>query len=248
MRVAIKSIEVNDFVEIDHQVNQLMWMNDELKKFCSARVDVGHPMKYWEWGRLMLAIKETFHIKTHANLSVLDIGAAYSLIGPMLGYLGATVHEAEPDGDCINERVKLNDFMISRESFGAKPITTHAVGYRSLWDTLKRQFDVVCSISVMEHVDLAAEQEAWAEMAQLVLPGGLLAVTADLMPRPGKGFVADDVRWTNYTMEDVKVRVDKLKALGFHPIGAEDYLYHGNHVADYSFASIFMQKEGCTYK
>lgn len=241
MKTAIKSIEPHDFNDIEAHCVRLHWMQEELSKYCVARVDVGHPMKYWEWGRLMEAINEIYG--NASGLSVVDIGSAYSLLGPMLAYIGANVHECEPDGDCIAHRVIVNDFLISREGYGAKPITTYPVGYRSLHQALKRQFDVVCSISVMEHVDLSAEQEAWVEMAQLVVPGGLLCVTMDLMPRPGKGFVADDVRWTNYTMEDVKNRVEKLKALGFYAIGNEDYAYHGNYVADYSFASIIMRKE-----
>ena len=49
--------------------------------------------------------------------------------------------------------------------------------------TLDGPFDMVVSISVLEHLDDAVQQAFAAHAARLCKPGGLLVVTADLMER-----------------------------------------------------------------
>ena len=242
MKVGIKSIELEDFKEVAFEMGQLGWLTKEFRKQVPlARIDapdtLGHPMKLWEWARALLAIRE-IHGK-NLDISILDIGAAYSLLGPALAYLGYDVVEVEPDVECGYERSKLNDFL---SPFNGRPIRWMRGGYGGLQDVTRQHFDVVMSISTIEHIDLWLEKTAWKEMFDLLKPGGLLVVTADLMPEPRKGYMYDDCRWTNYDMNMIKDRVDELKGYGLKPLGEEDYRFHGVFVHDYSFASIHMVK------
>lgn len=246
MKTGVKSIELSDYDEIKDEVDYLMWLQAELKRYCSARVDVGHTHKIWEWGRALFAMVETQDCKKddYSGLLTLDIGAAYSLLGPALAYRGAAIVEAEPDGGCYPDRLKVNEFLRSR---GKPEIAWVQAGYGSLHRaytvSASRMFNAVFSISTIEHVEPRLEEMAWDEMTHFTEPEGLIVTTMDLMPRPGKGFVADDVRWTNYVMSDVKARVDKLKECGCVVLGDEDYKYHGSFVNDYSFAGIHVVKE-----
>lgn len=247
MKVAVKSIQTEDYAEVTGELEQLTWLVTEGRhQYPTARIDacdtLGHPYKMWEWARTMKALNDVFangSTTVRNNLRVLDIGAAFSPLGPALAYLGDKVTEAEPDASCGIEREKVNVFF---NRFNRNPINWVQAGYGTLAERCPGPWDVVLSISVIEHVDLWLETFAWKEMADLVRPGGLLVVTMDCMPEARKGFMYDDVRWTNYDMNIVRERVNELKSYGFKPIGAEDYTYHGNHVNDYSFAFMALVK------
>jgi len=253
MKTGIKSIELDDYNEIQDEVGQLEWLMNEFRvQTPNARIDapdtLSHRHKMWEWGRALKAIKEIYG--DNKNLRILDIGAAYSLLGPALAYLGYPVTEVEPDAGCGKEREKINPFL---SKFNGQPIYWKQAGYGTLLENCARvpgygdlnvfEYDVVMSISTIEHIDLWLEKAAWKEMADLTKPGGLLIVTTDLMPKAKKGYMFDDCRWTNYSMEMIEARVKELRSYGFKPLGKEDYQYHGTFVHDYSFASIHMVKD-----
>lgn len=249
MKVAVKTIQTEDYAEVTDEFEQLTWLVAEGRyKYPSARIDacdtLGHRHKMWEWARTMKAINEVFGPgrivrRSSDALRILDIGAAFSPLGPALAYLGDKVTEAEPDASCGGERAKVNQFLYD---FNHNPINWIQAGYGTLAERCPGPWDVVLSISVIEHVDLWLEKTAWKEMADLVRPGGLLVVTMDCMPQARKGYQYDDVRWTNYDMKLVRDRVTELKSYGLKPLGAEDYTYHGNFVNDYSFAFLAMTK------
>ncbi len=242
IKTGVKSIEPSDFAEVQEEVEQLNWVTRELRsRVPSARMDacdtIGHPMKMWEWARALHIIKQ---LSVKDELDILSIGAAYDLLSPALCYINDLydVTECEPDFDCKIERGKLNSFLAP---FNLNPIEWLPNGYGTLHE-LKRKFDVVLSISVIEHVHPDLEKTAWKEMCDLLTPAGVLIVTTDCMPKAQKGYVADDARWTNYSMGTIEDRVNEMKSYGMRPIGSEDYTWHGAHVNDYSFAFIAMEK------
>lgn len=246
MKTAIKTIELTDYDEIKVALEQMRWLDNEFKtQVPTCRIDTpttnpdSHKHKFWEWARTTHAIREVFGPRI--GLRILDIGSAFSLLGPALAYLGHHVIEAEPDGGMVQERGKLQDLI---HRVGDGKLQTFQCGYGSLVGQVgvSEQFDVVCSISTIEHVETQAEGPAWAEMVDLVKKNGLLHVTLDCMPEARKGFKNDQVRATNFDMEMVRERVEALKTMGMVPIGPEDYTFHGPFVYDYTFASILMKK------
>lgn len=248
MKTGIKTLEPTDYNEVAFEMNQLEWLTKEFRaQTPKARIDapdtIGHPHKMWEWARALYAIRNIY--RERKDVSIIDVGAAFSLLGPALGYLGYDLVEAEVDGPCGVEREKINEFLRRSPGFEGKPINWIQAGFGSLHERCKAKglYDVVMSISTIEHVSLDLEVLAWKEMADLTKPGGLLIVTMDCVPVSKKGYMYDDVRWTNYDMKMVKARVDELKSYGFSTLGNEDYEYHGNYINDYSFASIHMVKQ-----
>jgi hypothetical protein len=207
-------------------------------------------MRMWEWGRVLFLLKEIFGypfkqplaISEGSRISILDIGTAVSLIGPALAYLGLDVYETDVDLGWQKERLKLKTFLDTFKPAGIFSWTQ--AGFGTLHERCgKRQYEVVMSISTIEHVETSLEKAAWKEMADLVKPGGLLIVTMDCFEFAKKGYKYDDVRFTNYSMDTVKDRVTELKSYGFFPIGKEDYKWHGVFVDDGSFACINMRKK-----
>jgi len=254
MKTGIKSIELSDFEEIRFEQGQLGFILREFRKFVpEARIDatdtIGHPMRTWEWGRVLLNIKEMFGypFSQDPRVSVLDIGTAVSLIGPALAYLGCNVQENDVDGGWKRERLALNRLLEKVPSAGEFRWTQAGFGTlrercSNPWGVTTGQYDVVMSISTIEHVETSLELGAWREMFDLLKPGGLMIVTMDCFPEAKKGYIYDAVRYTNYDMKLVKKRVDELKSYGMIPVGEEDYRWHGVHVDDGSFASVHMRK------
>lgn len=259
LKTGIKSIQLDDYAEVLTELEQLKWFDTEFKKLCpTARIDTPttnkdcNENKWWEWSRALHLIKGE-----GTGLRILDIGAACSLLGPMLAYLDYEVTEAEIDAAWKTEREKINRLIVKN------PIKWIQSGYGTLEERCRIPiimkprslglstdgpkfilYDAVLSISTIEHVPPNVERTAWKEMVDLVKPGGLLIITADVMPQAKKGYQNDHVRWTNYSMDIIKQRVDYMKEkLGMSPIGEEDYNYHGSFVYDYSFAMIAMRKK-----
>lgn len=256
MEVGVKSIEVSDFEEIHEEVDQLNWICKELRQSIpGVRIDstdtIGHPMRMWEWGRVLKLLKEYFGYPFHQyhlpNIKVLDLGSAVSLIGPALSYLGCDVVETDSDPGWIEPRTMIKRYFKSQPVPHAGTFNWINVGFGGLRDQVPvytglSKFDVVMSISTIEHVETSLEKQAWKEMFDMLKPGGLMIVTMDCFVKAVKGYIYDDVRYTNYDMELVRQRVDELKSYGMEVIGREDYTWHGVHVDDGSFAWISTRK------
>lgn len=245
MKTGIKSIELSDFAEIHGEVTQLNWITAELRHQCpGVRIDstdtIGHPMRMWEWGRNLLNVKEVFGYPFALHkISVLDVGTAVSLIGPALAYLGCDVQEVDVDISFQPERLKIKKFFDASDFPGS--FDWKQMGFGRLHE-LDKKYDVVMSISTIEHVETSLEKKAWKEMYDRLKPGGLMLVTMDLFEEAGKPQIYDWVRYTNYSMDTVHDRVEELKSYGMKTIGEEDWAWHGVHVDDGSFAYIAMRK------
>lgn len=251
MKTGIKSIEISDFDEIREEVEQLQWLTKEFRVQCGdVRIDstdtIGHPMRMWEWGRVLKNFKEHFGYPFYGKeINVLDVGTAVSLIGPALSYLGCRVVECDVDASFQPERLKLKKFLDNfPPAIGFEWVQA---GFGTLKERCvprsKEKYDAVMSISTIEHVETSLEKNAWKEMFDLLKPGGLMIVTMDCFPVAKKGYIYDDVRYTNYDMNLVKERVDELKSYGMKTVGGEDYRYHGIFVDDGSFSCIHMVKK-----
>jgi cyclopropane fatty-acyl-phospholipid synthase-like methyltransferase len=102
-------------------------------------------------------------------------------------------------------------------------------------------YDVVYCISVVEHVN--EERDFWKWLANLVKPGGLLFMTCDCVPELGRSYVFDNLRKMNYTVNTIKDRIQMLETeCNMKSFGEVELQYNGNHVHDYTFASVCMTK------
>src|SRR5437762_3564573 len=116
MKTGIKSLELDDYNEIKYEVDQLAWFTREFRLIApTARIDatdtIGHTHKTWEWARALKAIRDVFGKKLendpygrwcedNIGIEILDVGSAYSLLGPALAYMGYCLTEAEVDTIC----------------------------------------------------------------------------------------------------------------------------------------------------
>jgi SAM-dependent methyltransferase len=193
-----------------------------------VRIDVGHSHRMWEYGSAIQALISVYGQEALPSLNVLDVGAGAGALGPAL-VLNYNMRVTECDTD---ETPQLSRVLCNKEleRAGLKPLSVLNLGLDNLPE---QEFDAVFCISVVEHVE--NEQDAWAELAKRVKRGGLLFFTVDCVPEKGKSYRYDDLRKHNFTIEDMKERVDKVCAMGFEVIGEPDYGWHGCHVHDYSF-------------
>lgn len=244
LKYGVKSLHLDDYHEILEEVDQLQWLTKEFRIKCpTARIDacdtIGHKHRMWEWARILHLFKKRLGYPFRRDIHVLDVGTAVSLIGPVLSYLGLNVQETDVDLAWQVERFKLKSWL--NEQFFAGAFDWVQMGFGRLPE-LDKQYDVVMSISTIEHVETSLEKQAWKEMYDRMKPGGIIIVTMDCFAEAKKGYTYDAVRYTNYSMDTVKDRVDELKSYGLKVIGEEDYTWYGIHVDDGSFAWLSMEK------
>lgn len=201
-----------------------------------CRIEIPHPHRLWEYGSaVQLALMYEKDFKSKGKIKVLNVGSGWDALGPALALKGMQVLECEPDAGCRKDREQVNATLIKQKYY---PIELSDAGVHNLPDKL---FDLVYCISVIEHCP--DEQNGWRRLAERVKYKGILFITTDVMPRPGKGFTFDHLRVTNYTIDMLRERVEMLeKDYGMQVIGEIDYQYNGSHVFDYSFFRVGLRK------
>lgn len=229
-----KTIEESDYEEIKPEVITLKAAKQTLEEG-HVRIDMGHPHRFWEYGRaLHYALAHyNFSMNTVRQKTFLDVGGGYGLLGITAAIMGFYVVETDPDKQI--KRAIVNDF-----------INTYGVGsWRHCnfsMEEIEEQYDVVCCISVMEHLPLDKEKLAWKKLADLVSPGGCLFITVDYMHNTGKSHVMDYLRTINFDREAIQERLQILSNNGMK-VCPMDFTDYGNHVFDYTFLSIAATKE-----
>lgn len=185
-----------------------------------CRIDIGHSHRWWEYGTaLELYMKHRPH-------DVLSVGAGADALGPSLARnFDVEVVECEPDDSMRQARTQVNKTLLNDNR---KAIT---VLPNPILNLPPRKFDMVCCISVIEHV--RNEIEAWKELGRRVKPNGILYITTDCIPVPGRHYEFDNLRETNYTLQMLMERVGMLK--DFTPLDTPDWVWHGEFVFDYTF-------------
>lgn len=237
----IKTIEQSDYDEVVEETKLIAEVSELITKH-GARCDIGHPARFIEYGYALKALKDLFN--TRSSLKILDVGAGWSPLGPCLSYyFHHSVAECDTDPACEENRVLTNQWLLED---GRKPIswvkgTAETVLSLINGYGVKEKFDAVFCVSVMEHVDRNYELQMWQDLQDLVVPGGLLYVTCDVMGKPGP-HVFDNLRITNYTTHHLSLiyecRLLEMKSLKGEP----DFSYKGDMVHDYSFMIMGMEK------
>lgn len=195
-----------------------------------CRLEVPHPNRWWEYGTCLQILMD--HYKEElSGKTILSVGSGWDVVGPALALMfDCQVVECEPISACREDRIKVN---VTLKAAGKKEIIVVPNDLMSLPQGL---FDAVLCVSVLEHVAVEQERMAWLHLADRVRPNGLLYLTMDCVPRPGRGYTYDNLRETNYTTSALAERIEAMCiGKGMTTLGPPDYEYHGNQVFDYTF-------------
>lgn len=214
-----------DYKELASHINWIKRLCIDLQsKGC--RIEVPVEQRWWEYSSAIMLMDHR-----HGK-SVLNVGGGWDILTPALADIGFHVTECEPDVQC-----RIYREFTKQQSCGTITILPNTIEALPI-----DKYDAVFCISVLEHVQ--HEKEAWANLATRVDDGGILFITTDCMPRVGKGFVFDNLRMTNYTLDVLEQRVNMMAEFGLKPIGKVDYTYHGDQVYDYTFFRAGFIKKG----
>ena len=174
-----------------------------------------------------------------AGRTLLDVGSGVSLFGPTMALNGWCVRECDSDPNWAGYRAAIK--KVIAPMVGSANFTNETRGIDNLPN---EEFDMVSCISVLEHVNKNLEKDAYGMLADRVKLGGLLFITVDCMRCPSEPHVFDNLRATNYTIEEFIRRFALMLAFGRFNFLEEhpDYEYHGNHVHDYTFMSAALRR------
>lgn len=178
-------------------------------------VGLGEQHPHRRWEYALALRTLAVHEPRRAYYYVLDVGGAGSAFAQMI---------AKQDPDVICEIID------PRVNHGIEEWTGGPV-------------NAITAISTIEHV--RDESAFLRAIAWTLAPGGLCFLTMDCW----NGGLADTAHfsWMReriYTPERWQALSSFLQDLGCRPFGQVDWAYHGDHVYDYTFASLAVVKEG----
>ena len=187
-----------------------------------------HQHRRWEYAMCVRAIRTWNAARDFAiNVECLDIGGAGSSLS-----------------DVLRRRLGFITFIIDpSEGTG----TLAELGKAPVY--IPRTAAIVISISTIEHVQDV--ERFTTDLAAAVKPGGLLFLTTDVRGASMEDAAGDAVKDDRH-FHWMRKRIyspGRLRALGcrfidagFRYFGPPDWDYHGDHVYDYSFASMALVK------
>lgn len=185
-----------------------------------------HEHRYWEYGNALSAIKDKYGRRT-SSVSILDVGGAGSLFGVTAAYNGYNVTQVDPDNH-IHDVNKQNEILKSNMAAIKSKFQDYQDG---------NQYDVVTSLSVIEHVP--DDMEFIKILAGKVKEGGLLILTTDFHPSGEQR-----LPWHIRAYNEVSFLNLKDNITGFKFYNDEfDYSKYLEMVNNYSFAMMVLEKE-----
>ena len=231
MRPLIGTLHPDDYNDFTYQTAELRGV---IALFHSNRVDVciAHEHRFWEYSTVLMLWDMYCN---RADATYMDVGSGHGLMGPAMSYLrDVAVVECEPVD--YEHRFHTNDIL---QSHGKKPLRIVPCTTDNLPD---EQFDLVSCISVIEHMAPDVEQRCWQKLVDRIKPNGVFFADVDCVPDQTKSYIGDGLRVHNFTVAEMKDRVDHLLTLGMKTINESDYGWNGNQVHDYTFFRICMLK------
>jgi len=143
-----KTVEELDYKLIENEVVELRETQQRLKDNNFTAIDIGHEHRFWEYGMALKAF-HTWWNGDRNNLSLVDVGAGDSLLGPTFSVMEEIeILEIEPRTSCYRNRIDCN---IALRSLGAKEISFFQ-GTTYNTELKGQKFNAVFCISVIEHV------------------------------------------------------------------------------------------------
>ena len=209
-----KALDPDDYNYLP--VNDIKTIHNNFRDICRFE----HEQRYWEYS---LALKALQDIKAK---NVLEVGGGGSLLIPILYSHNINVTEIDSTNCSVTLQNQANRLQLQ------KPIQYIQKDFLQV--ELKKQFDAVVCLSVIEHVK--QHNEFFQKLLQFVKTDGILILTTDFHPS-GKPFSINHLR--TYTEKDLLLYAKSAKDFDFFR-GKPDYTYKGNYVYQYTFASLIL--------
>lgn len=208
-----------------------------------------HQHREWEYANVLRQLRELItathagevDFKVPSEIKILDTGFGANYFTPMLRDLGYDVEAADSMayGDCT-------PWLIDHcHAFGFE-IPLHKVPVEKMDGIADQTYDVTLCISTIEHVAEDQFWPAWAELARVTKVGGYIMVTTDyfrdLPAWEASKFKA--IQHTPVTPDFLSVMLGRLRTeLNLKVVGGDaDPTYRGDHVENYSFVNICLQR------
>jgi hypothetical protein len=218
-----KPLELKDYDNL-HAGTAAAYQSNAVCMGSGVPIYLPHSHRFWEYGSALEAIAR------HAGVieDVLDVGCGHSLLGPAV-VLEHGGHLTELDPLELEERGRVLPEVLH----GAYTQIQGELPY-----VFDKKFQVVLCISVLEHIPLEQQEDAWFSLVSAVDDGGLLIVTVDYSDET---YSDAPERKVMFNRNDVTNRVAYLKGSGFE-VGEVSYDKCPPQVNDYNFYRIIARK------
>jgi len=172
-------------------------------------------------------------IKKERIFSVLDVGGENSTFPFCCAYLGCDTTIVDPQN--LGMQIQSQNVRLPDKNCYVKYIQSDFLEF-----DIDKVYDMVSCISVLEHVH--NDNIFFEKLLKYVKPRGILYTTFDYH-QSGQKFYEDNQHLRTYNISRIKNLIGIGREAGFEIYGeCADYTYQGNHVFDYNFASIVLQK------
>jgi len=208
-----KTLDPSDYQELEYYIQYI-------HNLWGLPSRVEHEHRKWEYSITCKALQEN-NVKT-----VLDVGGGGSMLAPMLTFAGMDVLQVDPGNN--------DELLLEQSRVLGKELAYDRIHFE-LWEK-DDIYDAVVCISVLEHVldDLAMFRKLLIHARKIVV------ITVDFS-KDGKSKSQGHLR--TYNKESMQNFIKVGKAADFTPLGGQvDYSERGNHVYDYNFASLVLEK------
>jgi len=210
---------------IPEDYNQLSGYCQHIMNIADVVHNIGrfeHEHRKWEYGMAYKAVDIT------KSLSVLDVGGGGSIFAPAMAWIGVDVTTIDP-GD-VGAWIKQQGDSITKN---LKFIQQDFMAY-----TGTETYDMVCSLSVIEHVP--NDIEFIQKMGKNVKDGGYLMLSFDFHPS-GNMIVNGHIR--TYNSDSIKHIINVMEKEGFSVFGGTpNYKEFDPKVNGCTFATLLMRK------
>ena len=158
---------------------------------------------------------EDYEKKFDYKLKVLDIGCG---VVPLCNYISNKGHEVYAIDPIKSDIVFLNDYNLNK-LYSSDVKYMHSYG--EILPFEDNSFDVVYSVSVLEHIPMGNDKVVLSEAMRVLKQDGLLIITTDVTPSNGKedreyaaAFTYDSIKYIfNFLDKNANINKDKKNIL-----------------------------------
>lgn len=227
-----KQLDMNDMQEVDDVISV---MNELDHTFFANSLTC----RRWEYGWLLHHLLK--FLVVNENIKWLDVGSGDSIVPFFVAEKGFESYVVEVD-DSFKNRFINNKFSLP---INFNIITNNVLPFDSNF------FDVVTSVSVLEHIVGDGDIASVVECARVLKPGGVFALTTDLaaIANFSGNLRAGDLHWHWYDLPAFQSRIiNTAKRYGLQIIDNDNYILDFSRTLpdhwckEVNIVSLFMRK------